>query len=900
MMSNKNYFSPITIMHWNANGIIAKMTELLNFVAEHNPDFIMLNETHTKPTNKITIPNYQTYKCDRITHQGGGSAILAHRKYITSVFNISSKDNIDETSIVLQLDNSNYKLTSVYNPPKNNIKEDHVKSFFDNDYKTIVIGDLNAKNTAWGCNKTNNNGSQLYKHIKNLGLTVYAPESPTHMSQISQPDILDIMLTNITSPFAINVINDLSSDHLPLLITTNLKTANEDQITKHTDWLLFHNILYTNKDQIYIDSISEIDTEIQNVTKEINNAYEEATTVKVKTLNKFKLPSNIKDLIKIKNKVRKKYQKTLNPIYKTEYNRLNKQVKTLCQNHRMDSWNDKISSLCREDNSIWQFAKTVRNTKINNLPLKGPNGNIYLEKDKATIFKSTMAEQFSLNKDPTNPATDILVNNLYDEIINNNQTTESKNYTNDDEIINIIKHLKNNKAPGHDAINNRMIKNLPPNFVTKIKNIFNACIKYNYFPIEWKKSDIILFPKPGKDATAPANYRPISLLPTISKIFEKVLQKQMEPYLNILPKQQYGFRKHLSTTMQLININEFISSAYYKNETAAMLMLDVAKAFDRVWHKGLITKLHKYNFPSYLILIINSYLIGRSFRIKLNKTYSEYEIIEAGVPQGSILGPILYIIYTADFPINDTNTNELIALYADDTAVITKSIRHKKAIENLQLKINEIEKWCAQWKIKLHPDKSNLIIFNRRKKGKKIPDIKLYNTTINPTKDAKYLGVNINHNYTFVKHIQDTIKKAHGAYFALRCILNGKSKLSINNKRLLYVQAIRPILTYASPALTTISNNLKKQLSAAEGKIIRRMLGAPKAISNDKLRQDLNLPDINEYIAKLNTDFYNKAKNCHTSEFNKLLDIEFIDDNAKYSSVTAFMLSDCILSNRFT
>lgn len=166
------------------------------------------------------------------------------------------------------------------------------------------------------------------------------------------------MITNMSAPFSIEVINDLSSDHLPVLITTTLNSTANNQTVKKTNWLLFHNILYfNNTQQDTINNTTDIDRAIDNYTKDINNAYNDSTLTKIETLNKYKLPKHITDIISIKSKLRKKYQKTLNPAYKSEINKLIKQIKKLCQQYRQENWSEKVSSLCQQDNSIWNMVK---------------------------------------------------------------------------------------------------------------------------------------------------------------------------------------------------------------------------------------------------------------------------------------------------------------------------------------------------------------------------------------------------------------------------------------------------------------------------------------------------------------------------------------------------------------
>ena len=252
--------------------------------------------------------------------------------------------------------------------------------------------------------------------------------------------------------------------------------------------------------------------------------------------------------------------------------------------------------------------------------------------------------------------------------------------TSPSELKQIINALPKKKSPGPDLIPNIVLQQLPPKFLAFLASLYNGCIALGYFPKQWKVAQILLFHKPGKNKNNISSYRPISLLNTFSKLFEKIIYNRLEPKLSdlgVLPAFQFGFRKHHSSTQQLLRITEMIERGYDGKKYTAALFLDVAQAFDKVWIDGLKYKLLLLKLPSYLTAIIFSYLEDRTFFTNINNEISTIKEIRAGVPQGSILGPALFNIYVADIP----QTSATLAMFADDTAILTQNhdLNHQRS-----------------------------------------------------------------------------------------------------------------------------------------------------------------------------------------------------------------------------
>ncbi|KAL4090171.1 hypothetical protein QTP88_025070 [Uroleucon formosanum] len=312
------------------------------------------------------------------------------------------------------------------------------------------------------------------------------------------------------------------------------------------------------------------------------------------------------------------------------------------------------------------------------------------------------------------------------------------------EVQHYISTFPKRKAPGSDLITFKIAKNLPKKTIILLTYIFNATLRLTYFPLQWKSSIIILIPKPGKPPESPSSYRPISLLPFFSKVLEKLILKRINPIINnseTIPNTQFGFRNQHSTIHQINRSTDSIASALEKKQYCTAAFLDVAQAFDRVWHDGLLYKLKKILPPTFY-LFFKSYLHERQFAVRYRSSLSDQSEIQAGVPQGAIAAPLLFNIFIADQP---TSTNTLVAEYADDKAIISTHENPLIASNMLQNHLTQIESWCKNWKIKINESKSCHITFTL-KQGL-CPQITFNNIQILTSLTTKYL---VNSNYEFI------------------------------------------------------------------------------------------------------------------------------------------------------
>ena len=349
-----------------------------------------------------------------------------------------------------------------------------------------------------------------------------------------------------------------------------------------------------------------------------------------------------------------------------------------------------------------------------------------------------------------------------------------------------------------------MFEELPKKGLVLLTYIFNAIIRLRYVPSAWKEAQVIMIPKPGKPTDLTSSYRPISLLPVASKLFEKLLLKRLKPVCErekLIPDFQYGFRNKHSTIDQVHRITSLIQKALEEKKFCVGIFLDVAQAFDKVWHKGLMFKLQKI-LSRVFCEILKSYLSNRKFRIQQDQTTTDWYQIRAGVPQGSILGPILFLLYTADIPMDNSSTADM---FADDTAILATDDTEVTATAKIQQAVDAVNKWAAQWKIKFNSSKSAKVTFSLRSKvllavtvnGKLIPQLD----------SVKYLGTHLDSKLNWSIKVKMKRQQMRDRMRNLYWLVGRKSTLSLENKRLLYVSIIKPIWTYGIQLWGCASNS---------------------------------------------------------------------------------------------
>jgi hypothetical protein len=339
------------------------------------------------------------------------------------------------------------------------------------------------------------------------------------------------------------------------------------------------------------------------------------------------------------------------------------------------------------DYSLWKATKTLKHITQPSPPIRTHLGtwassNIH----KAHAFAHHLAEVFQPHPSENLPEEEEAITPFLETPYQLEPPIPSISRT---EVHAISSNLHPKKSSGYDLLTGRILQALPSIAIQFLTQLFSAALLLGYFPAQWKVAQIILLLKPGKPPHEITSYRPISLLPVISKVFEKLLNRILPLVAShsLIPAHQFGFRKRHSTIEQTHRVVQQIQAALETKQYWSAAFLDISQACDKVWHTGLLYKLRRA-LPLNYFLLLQSYILRRHFVVKVGTDHSPLTSISSGVPQGSVLGPLLYLLYTADLP---TSPGTLTATFADDTSILTTNSDPVVASQLLQTDLLAIQ-----------------------------------------------------------------------------------------------------------------------------------------------------------------------------------------------------------------
>jgi len=486
--------------------------------------------------------------------------------------------------------------------------------------------------------------------------------------------------------------------------------------------------------------------------------------------------------------------------------------------------NDRLKSQRLGSRDFWRIYNSVINKGKSSIPplFNGPEV-LTSSMDKAELF----AKIFS-----TNSTLDDSNNFLPDFPTRTNTLLETIEIT-PSKVASVISDLDPSKATGPDGIPVILFQMCSPELSPILSKLFKKCMSESCFPGTWKQPSVIPVFKNCGERSDPRNYRPISLLPIISKIFETLINTSIVNHLNsqnLFSDYQYGFRSGRSTADILTVINERIYRSLNASGETRAVALDISKAFDKVWHAGLMLKLTGYGVQGSLFDIIKSFLLDREIKVVLDGQSSKAYSVNAGVPQGSVLGPTLFLVFINDLP---DNILSKLAIYADDTTIyspLESSVDLFDRVElagELELDLRTVVEWGEKWLVSFNAAKTKLLSVNRFKEPF-LPSVSMNGLQLPESDHAKLLGLTLTNTFSWNQYIEDI---ARAAARKVGSLYRARGYLTEESIFYLYKATIRPCMEYcchiwagASRESLNLLDRIQKRISTIVGPIFSSRL----------------------------------------------------------------------------
>jgi hypothetical protein len=846
---------PLCLATWNANGLAQRKNELEVFLKLRNIDAALIAETHFTNWSRLKIPGYKLYNAVHPSGKArGGSAVVIKNEINHHELPKICTKNFQVTSVCVQHGQKKLILSAIYCPPNCKTEAEQFKAMLGNLGDTYIIGgDWNAKHTHWASRLINPRGRELLTAIYETRSSIVTTPTPTYWPTdlAKKPDVLDFFITKGISQVYLEAeaLEELSSDHIPVVLRYNTMVTRQSLgarsgiTSRRTNWDQYRQFIDENINmRARLRTKQDIDDCVERFTKILQDAAQVSTPEASRTNKKAgEYPEEIKKLVTEKRKARRKWHQTRLPRDKANLNRLTKEAHERIQEHKNSEFQNYLKSLTPHkdtDYSLYKATKGIKHPIEQNPPLKKSDGGwASSDRDKADRFSEHLETVFS----PHPPQGD-----EYFPPRSSEEGGEIKPFK-PIEVANMIdKNVNVKKAPGFDKITGRMLKELPRKAIVHLTCIYNAIVRLQYVPENWKKAQVLMIPKPGKPKHEASSYRPISLLPVLSKLFEKLLLLRLEPIITakkLIPDHQFGFRKKHSTVQQVHRIADKIRRALEEKKYCSAVFLDVEKAFDKVWHKGLIDKL-RAQLPTKLVNIFESYLDDRKFRVVFNQEYSKWCNIQAGVPQGSVLGPIMYLMYTADIPLHN---DMLMATFADDAGVMAVDDDYNKSARKLQESLQKVHKWTQYWRIKINATKSKHIIFTLR--SYRYQPATMGGKLIPKADAVRYLGIHLDVRLNWKEHIRIKKLQVKDTMRKLYWLMGRQSPVSLESKKLIYVTVVKPIWMYGLEVWGCASISNINTMESCQNVALRTIVGAYRFERNADIRRDLRIATVKEEIS---------------------------------------------------
>lgn len=852
----------LNCMYTNADCLSTKWEEFRLRVINGKPKIICITEVKPKHFRYLinlaeyTLEDYETHQINCDNKEGRGIIVYTHKSLECNRLEV---DQTKTESIWLSIRTSakdRLLLGCIYRTDSkdntNNLCDilRNMEGLKFSHY--LVLGDFNYRDINWG---TGTSKSDDPNHIENRFLECIRDcywqqhvHKPTRGRGSANPNVLDLIFTN-----EVNMVDDLEhhsplgkSDHCVLLfnyicyIQGSVNTKIIKLYNKANYPAIREELTNINWDREFSDCADNVNQQWDIFARKMKEL-EDRHIPTLKTAGshrKGSIPLDKPAIAAIKKKHRSwnKYIRTKSKADHQEYCRARNKAKRQVDIQRRQFERNTALNVKDNPKGAWKYIKSKYKTKegVQHLYTDPSNTKSELtqsDSEKAEVLSAFFSSVFVEEDDREIPIPDAQhISNPMAELT----ITEEGVYK-------LLSKLQEGKSPGPDQLHPKYLTNLKDLIAKPITMIFQTSIKNLDIPNEWKEARISAIFKKGNKKIA-GNYRPVSLTCILCKTLEKIVREHIIDHMknnNFFSKQQYGFISKRSTTLQLLKVMDEWTTAWDQGLSTDVVYMDFKKAFDTVPHKRLMKKLESYGISNPILGWVQSFLTGRSQYVSVEGQFSKPMPVLSGVPQGSVLGPILFVVYINDLP---TNIASNIYLFADDTKLF-KTIKSTEDRRTMQEDLGRLQDWSDKWLLQFHPDKCKCMTIGQQTGEQPTYSLRNKDGTIHKLKveeKEKDLGVTCDNGLTFEEHICEKVNKANQMAGVIR---RSYKYLTRETFVCLYKALVRCHLDYAACVWSPFKVSQIEMIESVQRRATRCLPGLKDIAYEERLKL-LNLPTL--------------------------------------------------------
>lgn len=828
----------------NFRSILNKLDTLNSFLYTCSADILIGTETWLSAdisNSELNFPaQFTVFRKDRSISKGGGVIIAVKQEFQPS--DIAYDSSIEAIWVTAQSAHTTVIIGACYRPPDSgpefvdllNDSLEYVHAHYPNSV-LILGGDFNYPGIDWASSSVSSNSSHRHECLRFLHLTHVHLMTQLVTEPTRGDNILDLLFTNNSQEALTHVLEEIS-DHRVVHCSLYLPRADKSKVTKQ---LLNYACADIDKMNRMLDDFipifessfehraaNENWLQFRDTLKKIEECCVPKLTISTKTNDPW-FTRDVKRCLNRKKRAFKRATRTNTPEDWLNYKNLSKQAEASIKEAKEKYFNCTLPNLLKTDPQ--KFWRVVNPTAYPSEPtLLSDQGKALSPEESAECFNEFFASVFTEELPLDSLA--LLKPTIHDPF---SSITITENG-----VAQAVQRLPRKTSPGPDGISAKLLKLTCHRSAYLLSLIFQQSLDTGCVPEDWKYAFVKPIYKSGQKSS-PNNYRPISLTCISCKLLEHIIYSKIISHLNrnnILIPNQHGFREKRSCNTQLFELLTDLHKSMHSSAPTDAIFIDLSKAFDRVQHNRLITKVRNLQLDQKTIQWIQEFLCNRSQSVKLNHIISRKCMVKSGVPQGSVLGPLLFLVY-----INDIGSNIVssLRLFADD-CVIYKEITEPNDSSILQSDLLKLAEWCNLWQMHINAEKTKHIRFTSVANPSSSVRYIVNSTVIETVSSTKYLGIFFSSDLTWNSHIEyitsKSSKKLGLLKRRLRCA-NLKTKLHA------YQALIRPSLEYASTIWHPHTAMLSDMLESVQNKAARFITSChSRHQSVTCLKRSLNLP----------------------------------------------------------